>query len=252
MATLTAEDVEGMGEDDRDDEEELEEEQEELEAGEGQEEQEEQSNPAASFTFGQDAPPELRGKSPSEVAGLWNELSTAARSLAQEVGRGGSKAEPEPDPIDISTDDLVEGKVTEKLEQFFERKASPYVSQMQKMQASNYYRDAFEMWPHLQNYKEEVDLLVNQATIDQLANPQTWRAINSYIMENHLDEIAEQRVQQKKRKPRAPVTERSKGGGRSGGDEPPKLTKQEKQIARSLGVSLKDYARIKARREEAE
>lgn len=224
--------------------------QEGVEGEEGQEE-EPSSEP---FRFGDDAPEDLRGKTPAEVAGMVSELKTAGQMLVKQVQERMQQEEaqqlqaqtPKFDLEDLAGTDP--DAFNQKLSQFFETKAAPYVASMQSMRAQSLYGQAFQTWPHLMDFKDEVDVIVQQTPRNQLADPNWWNQLNGYIMNNHVDEIAERRRERMSRPNRGqgPTPPESPGGSnRPEGGGSKRLNAAEAYVAKQFGMKPDEYAKAK-------
>ena len=128
-----------------------------------------------------------------------------------------------------------------KIEALFEHKAAPYVAEVMKMKADTAYDRAFVQYPHLVDYKQEVDGIIAQQGLvpAQVADPRTWATLSNHILLTHRAEIAAKEADAvARRKPAPPVSEAGDVKGRRAGARPKSnLTSEQRDYAKLLGVS---------------
>jgi len=205
---------------------------------------------------GDEIPEELRGKSPQEIVELYNEVKTTGTRLAgllrTQLSQPQQHTPPpkEEPPPRITADDVLgdDAAINEKIERLFEHKARPYAAQMTQMAADAQYTRAFQQYPHLQDYREEVNELIrsNNITPQVIAMPVTWEAISNQILRTHFDEIAAKRAKAREavRPPPPDTAIRGDNKGRlnTGQAGEGKLTKAQIEAAKALGVDPKEAA----------
>lgn len=206
---------------------------------------EEVVKPAAQPDFDTNQLPEVfRGKSPQEIAGLWNEMERASKILASRLQQVNQQQQQQPEPPPkISSQDLLDGddNFNDKLERFFAHKARPFIEQSLRTTATQQHELAFKRYPHLVDYRDEVNQLASGLTIEQAAQPAAWDYIASQVTMRHMDEIATKRQEASRRKPPPPDAVVGDGKRRAAGGSV-QLTKEQKAVAKALGVSEKEYA----------
>lgn len=215
------------------------------------EEKETGKEPEASPFTGDDIPEELRGKTPTEVVAHYLEVKNAGAKMAEIAlsQRQPAQAAPAPPPpleppAKITSEDFLDESVdiNEKIAAIAEHKIEPYRNQMIQTAARNTYDRAFQVSPHLADYKVEVDKLIaqRQLTNEQIANPDTWAVIDAHILRTHAKDIYEKYTAAPARKPAPP--DEIRGNARLGpsGEGKTKLTAEQKHFAKVLGVSAED------------
>lgn len=200
---------------------------------------------------GDDYPEELRGKSPQEVASLFQQVKTAGKEMAElamrnmQQPRQAPVPQPEPEPPPkLSPEDFLsdESDIAAKIGAIAEHKIAPLRQELINNQARATYVQAFEAAPYLKDYQQEINQILTsrQLSPEAVADPRTWAAIRAHILETHGKEIYEKQYAQKK-KPPPPDVERGDTRQRvSNKGNVSKLSKEQLQFAKVLGVDPKD------------
>jgi len=196
---------------------------------------------------GDDIPEPLRGKSVSEAMQQYNSILSHAQQMAQQMRQGQMQQQqqqtpPEPEKPVFEDDDLLGDarNFETKLNQFVQRRVSPYVQQQMQAQtqqarqlAQQQFGDEFQRWG------QEIDQLAGQLPVQQTANPQTWAQLVQYVRGQHMDEIIQERIQAAQQQPRKrpPPSERGRApaqGGRK--KQKGEISAEEREVMQLLGI----------------
>lgn len=213
--------------------------------------EDEEDAPQAAFLDGDDVPEALRGKSRAEVLAYIQEMQNVTSQFANVFAQTQQQRPPAPVPeeeedVTLSNDDLLEADaLTEKINKLIEAKNKPYLQSVANMTAQQNYKNAFERFPYLADYKDEFAGMASQLTVEAMANPQTAEILAGRVLQNHLDEITKKRTA-RGGKPRPPDTPGTQGKPAPPGKGKVRLTREEKRVADALGVSHAAYATMKA------
>jgi hypothetical protein len=207
------------------------------------------------FVFNGEAYDEdLRGMSAEEASRTFTQLKTASRVLAEQLSQRNRHDAPAApvvpeEPPDITLDDLsTDGAINEKVQKIFEAKAAPFIQELQALRAQAAQSSAMNAYqaamadnglPYLRKYKSEVDAIVQRMPVQSITAA-SMRQIHANLIQEHFDEVAEDRARVQ-RGPTPPISEGVKGRGDG---RTPRLTPDQRRVARMLGVSDKDYAKM--------
>lgn len=143
-----------------------------------------------------------------------------------------------PQDVKFTQEDLLDDptgeKFNEKLNQYMLAKSRPIIENMLQLQARQAMQEALMRHPFLKDYSGEVDALLQNTNMAQLASPQTWNIVAMTIKERHFDEI---RGKMSKQSP--PDTHRSRSTPPSDGKR--QLTPEQRYHARMLGLTDEQY-----------
>jgi hypothetical protein len=204
------------------------------------------------FTYGDDAPEYLRGKTAEDAAAMLAQAGQTIQALQQQRATPPAPAQPEPEPPQLPTfeaEDLMDGneeRFQQKLGQFFDAKAGPYMDEVNKQMATSAYLQAMND-PFFQRFKPEVDEMVSKMPTQQVSNPQTWALIKSHLTDRHFDVLSKEHVEATaKASPGFIAKPKGIGETPKGSDS---LTAEERKICRQLGIDPKLYLVQKKRME---
>lgn len=232
----------------------------------------------AEFRYGEDAPEELRGKTPAEAAAIYMSVREVGRQAMQGLQQlrsapptAAPPQQPSPEAYRITGDDLMGSNaetVNQKLDRLFEAKAAPLVNQIWQglgalafMQARN-----SPALPYFQRYEQEITAIASRQPSNVMMNPMAWESIYKQVVASHQNEIVEEEVrkrlqgQQQQQEAQQPPPGRrreipfSESGGRTGSAEPaPVLAPEILTAARALGVdpTSKDFLELAKQMEAA-
>jgi hypothetical protein len=204
------------------------------------------------FRYGEDAPPELRGKTPQDAAALFAAARDTAKlafeRLQQTSVQPAAAAPVRKEDIELTSEDLVgddPGKVNTKLNRLFEAKAAPVINELLQNQSNQIHTlmRAHPSMPYFQRYEQEILASANRLPVSATAKAETWQLLYQTTVAQHLPEILnEQKAEWERARSTPPPSERGRGG-------PPNqqrrgLSDEQKTIARSLGVSEEEYLKF--------
>lgn len=227
------------------------------------------------YRYGDDAPEELRGKTPEEALAAYNNLRQFARVLyAQQTGQGGAPAQnaPAQAPPEITENELLTSdapSINQKLQSLFETKATPFINdtyQKLSLVALSEAERNEQAMPYFKKYRAEIIEQAQQLSAIQTSDIRTWKALHDQVAAKHMQEIIAEQVAAARAareqdnddpaptptgRPGArgqgnlPFSERgTRAGGKQGGAAPVKLTPEQQSIARGLGVSYEEFAKL--------
>lgn len=220
---------------------------------------------ANEFRYGDDAPEELRGKTPTEAMQLYVTAKEVARNSMAALSRMNNQpnqpAQPaapaiDPNSVKLTSEDLLgtnPDSVNAKLDKLFEMKAAPVLGSLYQNMANNAYTAARSMtqhFPYFQKYEQEIMQVASRLPAASLADVNAWGNLYRQVVGMHYNEILEEEVQKRlseqnnKKQQNIPPMERG-GSSNSPATGQHNLTQEELMTATMLGVEPKEYANYK-------
>lgn len=209
--------------------------------------------PPQEFRYGDDAPPELRGKTPAEAAALFAAARDTAKLAFERLQQAAAPAPaappaPRKEDVELTAEDLVgddPSKVNAKLNRLFEAKAAPVVNELLQNQAAQLHTvlRTHPNMPYFQKYEQEILAAAGRMPVAQMAKAETWQLLYQTAVANHINEIiADQRNEWERAHNAPPPIERGRGGPVI--NQRRTLTPEQQATARMLGVSDEDYMKF--------
>lgn len=207
--------------------------------------------PPQEFRYGEEAPVELRGKTPQEAAALFAAARDTARLAFERLQQAAPSPVAQPqrkEEYELTSEDLVgddPSKVNAKLSRMFEAKATPVINELLQNQSNQIHAilRTHSSMPYFQRYEQEILSSAQRMPLSATAKAETWQLLYQTAVANHLPEILnEQKQEWERQRSGPPPMERGRGGPPA--SQRRTLTDEQRTIARSLGVSEEDYMKF--------